>query len=371
MTEPAPNPKAGLPELLGLPFPVRRHPGHAHMEVHLRHWADQFGLTPTSETAQHLTASRFAAMAAHAYPSAPQPRADWAADWITWLFLLDDQLEEGAHGSENRWSEVIDAVRAVLRSPQAVGAAGPPLIRAWADLCSRVGPWATPAWKARFGAHLLESLHGALQEIRLRDQGIPPTLDEYTALGRASSASLPVFDTVEICVGAELPEHLYNITLYREFLHAAADVFCWSNDLCSVQKERDAGMVTNLVLVLEHHDGLLPDEALGAIRALIRRRVQDLLAAREQLHHLEPSLSLPPAQARALHQNVTALCEWLTGTLWWHTAGGTTRYKVTDPDSAPPPIADLLTGPDDALPCHPGRREGDRVGQPGSVARRG
>lgn len=344
MTDPDRNLKAGLPELLGLPFPVRRHPGHAQMEEHLRRWADRFGLTPTPETARQLAASRFAAMAAHAYPSAPQPRADWAGDWITWLFLLDDQLEEGAHGSENRWQEVIHAVRAVLQSPDRSSAAGPPLIRAWADLCTRLGPWATPAWKARFGAHLLESLHGALKEIRLRDRGIPPTLDEYTALGRVSSASLPVFDTVEVCAGAELPEHLHNTPLYREFLHAAADVFCWSNDLCSVQKERDAGMVTNLVLVLQHHDGLPPEDAAATAHALTRRRAQDLLAAREQLHLWAASDSLPPAQAYALHQSVTALCDWLTGTLWWHSADVTTRYQPTGPDRRPP-IADLLTAP--------------------------
>lgn len=138
---------------------------------------------------------------------------------------------------------------------------------------------------------------------------------------------------------------IYNTPLHQEFVHAAADVFYWSNDLCSVQKERDAGIVTNLVLVLQHQDALPDEEAVAAARTLIQHRVQDLLAIREQLHSSAVSDSLPPAGAHALHESVEALCEWLTGTLWWHTSSDTIRYQPTAPDSTPPPIADLLTAP--------------------------
>lgn len=337
------NKDPGTPLTLNLPFPVRCHPAAAEIESNVLTWAEEFGLTPTPNARALLAGSRFGQMAAYAYPTASLPDAEWAAAWITWLFLLDDQLEEGAYGTEYAYRPVIEAVSQVLRS-QDTKKPGAPLIRALADLNRQLVGWATPVWKRRWAAHTINSLKGALQETRLRDRAVPPSLAEYTMLGRISSASLPVFDTVELCAGVHLSDTAYRHPSYQKIVMAAADVFCWGNDLCSVDKEADCGIVTNLVRVLEHHQQMSRTDAVHAARTLIRQRADDLAAACDAFSTGSPYLGSAPhsgsAERASIEQAVTALCAWLGGTLWWHTAGTTIRYRPHTTGSTVPP--DLL-----------------------------
>ncbi|WP_370949368.1 hypothetical protein AB5J62_17990 [Amycolatopsis sp. cg5] len=297
-----------------IPFPVKRHPDIDEIESHTLAWAARFGLVSSEEAKQRLAASRFGEYAAFTYPDAPWPEAGIAGDWLTWAFLIDDQYEDRNLVTEEDWREIVAATGDVLsgRPPRFEA----PLIAALADLTGRLYTLSSPAWRKRFTEHFTAMITGASREIRLRDTGVPPTKAEYVELRRDVGAMRVVFDTMEICVRTELGDESYRYPAYQEIVTAGADIVTWTNDLHSVTKEVEAGMVTNMVLVLSHHENLTLAEAADATVDLIEGRVSDLRAAMSLLH-----------DDRTL-RCARAVCDWVAGSDHWHLSR-TERYGAS------------------------------------------
>jgi len=312
--------------LINLPFAARRHPDSARIETSTREWITRFGLGRSDADTEGLVQSRFGEAAAYGYPDAPLPVAELAAGWFAWLFFNDDHHEEGPHGSTQNWADVTEAVRGTLETGEAAGPlADTPLIRALADLSYRFDALASPAWKRRFARHLMGVMTGGLRDIQLRDGGTPLPLVEYIPLRRDASAVLTCFDVIEVCAHAELPDHVYRSPALQEIILAGADLFSWINDLYSLDKEIACGIVSNLILVLQHERRLKREQAFVAARELINDRVNDLLAAEQRLPELIGTLQLDAATQHTVHRYVAGIRDCIAGSNEWH-AHGTRRY---------------------------------------------
>ncbi|MFD7511776.1 terpene synthase family protein [Streptomyces sp. NPDC059853] len=320
-----------------LPVTARRHPEAARLTRHAQAWAERFELIHGAEDARRLARGAPAELAAAMLPDAPRPEAELAACWMTWTFFLDDAYEEGPGGTTTAWSAVTDTFRPLLAwQPPPPGA--PPLFRALGDLMDRLRVLTSPAWRRRFSGHLADGLAAVRREIELRDAGVPPTLAEYRTLRRDTSGFVPTLDILEVCHRAELPRTVYDAPRYQDLLRAAIDTNAWSNDLYSLDKEVACGLVTNLVLILEHERGLTRTDARRTASAMIEERAADLTRA---LHRLTPG-DAPLARC------ATAVAHLVAGWLEWH-ARGTDRYTAPAPGCAPVPPArtdpDRLSGP--------------------------
>jgi len=311
---------------INLPFPARQHPESARIETSTRDWVIRFGLADGAAGKQGLVQSRFGEAAAYGYPDAPLPEAELAAGWFAWLFFIDDHHEEGAEGSAQKWTGVTEAVCGVLEQGLPTGPlADTPLIRALADLSPRFDARASPAWKERFTRHLMGIMTGGLHDIQLRERGTPLPLAEYIPLRRDASAVLTCFDVIEICGQTELPDQVYHSAVFQEIVLAGADLFSWINDLYSLDKEIACGIVSNLILVLQHERHLSREQAFIAARALISDRVNDLLAAEERLPELIDTLQLDTAIQAAVYRYVAGIRDCIAGSNQWH-AHRTRRY---------------------------------------------
>ncbi len=321
---------------INLPFPARQHPESARIETSTRDWVIRFRLTRSAAGKQELIQGHFGEAAAYGYPDAALPEAELAADWFVWLFFADDHHEEGSDdGTAQKWTDITEAVRGMLeRRLPADSLPNTPLIRALADLLARFDAWSCAAWKERFNRHLMDFVVGGLHDIQLREGGIPLPLAEYIPLRRDASAVLTCFDVIEICVHIELPDQIYHSPLFQEILLAGADLFSWINDLYSLEKEIACGIVSNLVLVLQHERRLNRKQAFIAARGLINDRVNDLLAAEERLPKLIDTLQLDNATQAALYRYVAGIHDCIAGSNQWH-AHSTRRYQKT------PQTADL------------------------------
>ncbi|TWP48502.1 hypothetical protein FKR81_28365 [Lentzea tibetensis] len=299
-----------------IPFPVRQHPDRSRIETSTRDWAARFGLVDGDDAKRNLAAARFGEYAAYTHPAAPWPEAGITADWLTWAFLIDDQYEDGELATADTWREIIAAVTDVLAArPPSGPFADAPLIAALADLTTRLYALASPAWQKRFTSHFAAMVAGALREIELRHAGIAPMRADYVELRRDAGAMRVVFDIMEICIRAELSDEVYRDPLYQEIIESGADVVTWTNDLHSAAKELSAGMVTNMVLVLHHHEGMDLPRAAEATRNLVALRVADLDIAVRRLGDGHPA-----------RRCAEAVCDWVAGSNSWH-AAGTDRYR--------------------------------------------
>ncbi|MEV6236267.1 terpene synthase family protein [Lentzea sp. NPDC051838] len=216
------------------------------------------------------------------------------ADLLTWMFVIDDHYECSAGL-----------------------AADGPLIAALADVSMRLGNISTLEWRDRFHGHFAAMLAAATAEIGLRDAGSPPDFDDYVTLRRNAGAMKVVFDVLEVCLGVELSSDSYHSELYQEVVLAGTDVVTWTNDLYSYEKEMAGGLMTNMVVVL-NHSGLDLTEAVDETVRLIGERAGALRDAVASLSEGDPAFRC-----------ATAVCDWVAGSNRWH-ACGTDRYGPTE-----------------------------------------
>ncbi len=335
---------------ISLPFPARRHPDAEAIEEKCHDWALRFDLVRSERAAQALAASRFGEFAAYAYPTAPLLEAELAAEWFTFQFMADDQYEEGAHGTPEGWAGIAHGVRGALEC----GPIGPlldtPLIRALADLSRRLDVLASSAWKQRFTAHFMDTMHAVFREMELRDRGIPPGFEEFVGLRRDAGSVFPCLDVVEVCMQAELAPEVYLSAPYQELFVSATDIVIWTNDLYSLDKEVACGIVTNVVLVLERQRGLDRQQALSATHAMIDERVSSLVAAERRLPQFARATGLDKSARQNLYRCGAGVLDFVAGSNHWH--ANTSRYQQLPGGVAADAVEDLFRVRicDDGLP---------------------
>jgi hypothetical protein len=308
-----------LPGLLGasLPIPHLVSPYAGVLEEHLHGWVRRHGLVRSEAAARRFDAARFGYFAACVYPTAPNPAP--AAEWVTWLFMFDDQFDDGPLGRRpDEVAGLLSGLRAVL--PVDLRPVSPPagLAAALAGIWAAVAPAMTPAWRRRFVRHAGAYLDSYRQEAVNRRHGRPPDLPAYIELRRATGAVPTCLDMIEVAAGFSLPPALAGSHGYRALALAANDIICWTNDILSVDKELARGEVNNLVLVLRHATGRSLPASVRCAVDMLAGRWRDFLAA-------AAALPLAPDDGPELAYCVAAMKQWIAGSLHWHQSSA--RYR--------------------------------------------
>jgi hypothetical protein len=337
---------AGLPDISS-PFPYRVNPHADGARRHLARWARDAGLVNRESARQRFERADFGWFAALVYPDASAPHLDLMADWFAWLFLVDDQLDDGLFGrSQDQVGDVIGQMRAVLegRVQHAVpaGREVPTVVSSLADLWRRTTADAPPGWPRRFIGHLEQCLStAALWEAANRIGGVVPAEDTYIANRRHTGAIYVCMDLIEIVRPTEMPASVRDSREFTAALDAACNVVCWTNDVYSLAKERALGEVHNLVYVVEHHRGLAQPDALDHVRTAIAEETGLFLAYERR------ALAAHPDWAEPLGRYLLGMRTWMRGNLDW--SRRTKRYRTSAATGEERPeeyLEDRLTGAD-------------------------
>jgi hypothetical protein len=298
---------------------------------HTRRWVDATGLVRSQVSATHFEQIDTGRLTGWIHPDALADRRETIADWFSWLFIFDDQCDEGSAGRDPALlSGTVRAIEAVLDAP-CPDAAGP-LPAAMADICARIRAAAPAPWWQRFSWHVREYLHACLREAANRARGHTPVPADYPRGRREGGAILPCLDLAEFATSHYLDDRLYWLPGYQAAREAAADIICWTDDLATVAKEHARGDVHNLVIVLAEHHDLTWGQATAQASGLLRRRIADYRSAEEVLLQSEPS--------QALETNLRGLRQWMRGHLDWGVE--TARYRhVSHAPGDPAYVEDL------------------------------
>jgi hypothetical protein len=324
-------------------FPLPRTPvgtWYHEAEAHTREWVRRTGIVRSDGARSHFNSISAGRLAACVYPFALPETREAVTDWFSWLFVLDDQCDEGPAGRDPSALDVL--LRPIWSVLSASGAlrtgSDSPLAEALADLCERIRPTVPAVWWARFVGHLEEYLVGCHWEATNRTQGTVPLLDEYPANRRAAGAIMPSLDLMEFAAGEFLPDSVYADADYRRAVTAAADVVCWTDDVATVAKERARGDVHNLVIVLAHGDVRRDwNRAEMTATAMFEERLNEFLDAERVLLAPGPTVD---AHRDQVARNVAGLRAWMRGHLEWGLE--TARYReVTRGTGVPVYIEDL------------------------------
>ncbi|MFB6781627.1 terpene cyclase [Streptomyces sp. NPDC056352] len=315
-----------LPDIY-CPFPQRTNPHVAHTREHLDHWTRNTGLVHRDSARERFEQADFGAFVGMVYPTANEPNLDLVADWFVWLFLVDDQLDDGYLGrSPERVRDVVTLMRSVVEGTGTGPLPDedlPAAVVALADLWERTTPNAAAHWLRRFAWHLVTYLTTATTwEAGNRADGVVPSEETYIAKRRHTGAIHVCMDLIEIVAGIEAPESIHNDPRFIVAVEASCNVVCWANDVYSYEKEQVLGEIHNLVHLVRHHRGYGKQQALEHVCAEIATETERFLAAEAELLMAYPQLS------GMLLPYLDGMRSWMRGNLDW--SRQTPRYNPAD-----------------------------------------
>ncbi len=251
--------------------PCRMHPAVHAIEAAVVDWAHRTGLRAEQGVGFHRMAGR-------AFAEFDAAAAALFAQWLTWLFHLDDELDEGPCP--------LEVFQGMLE-----GACDHPLEAAFADLWRVTSSRMSDQWRRRFAVSLQRQHYACRTEAANRVSGTIPTLAEYPALRRGTVGPY-LYDLVEPCLRVEVPTWVHRSEPWQELVNSCSDVTAWCNDVASRPKER--GDAHNLVVIARHELGLGDREAVSWVLDRIAERCRDMQEAARQL----PLDDLAPRTAR-------------------------------------------------------------------------
>jgi hypothetical protein len=311
-----------------VPFAAETSPHIDAARRHLERWVRDYGLIRKASAAQRFTRADFAWFAGRTYPTADENDLELVADCFAWLFLLDDQLDDGSVGRDlSRVRSLQYELASILLGPHRTttspatndDTASVGLVKALVDLWARLDGRTTVEWRSRFVGHVAKSALAAEWEAENRIRGAVPDERTYIENRRHTGAIYVCMDLIEIVERINIPDAVYSSQLFSDALNAACDVVCWTNDICSLDKEHALGEHHNLVSIFEHTKGLNRDQAVARV-------MQAIAAAVGRFLELEPDLLRVFGSDRdAVSRYLAGMRSWMRGNVDWSLT--TRRYR--------------------------------------------
>lgn len=320
------------------PIPPAIHPRHERINEGTTAWANAFAIG-SPELRDKLVAHNIGTFAARVLPEGREEVVAILADFIIWLFGVDDGLcEEGELGRDP--AELTGELARMLRvaqNPEAPILAANPLADGLRDLRHRISRYATPGQEARWVDALREYFFSVVWEASHRSRQTVPGLNDYTLMRLYDGATSVVPPLLEMGHGYELHPNERDSTAVRAAAEMAYFIITWDNDLFSYHKEsRAQRYYLNVLRVLEHEQRLAPAEALTVAIAQRDRVMCLFLRLRDQL---------AATGSPQLRQYLENLGTFIRGAQDW---GISSRRYTTPDDPADLPLTFRDTPTDDS-----------------------
>ena len=274
-------------------------------------WAHCFNLIRESDFT-HADRLHYGLLAAHAYPTAQSvEQLQIAADWISWLFLMDDHVDEAGIGRDvEQLTQLHNRFVAVLQGDEPT-AADWHLTHALSELRGRMLNYADTTWLRRFSRHAELYFHANCWEASNRESGLTPTLETYYVARRFTGAVYACFDLIQITDKVHLPFYVLHHPVVEEITSVANNLICWCNDILSYTKEMQQGDVHNLVLIVQHEQQVSLSDAVIQAVAIHNTETDRFMSLIDELPHFGVAID------GDLAHYVIGLQHWIRANLDW------------------------------------------------------
>ncbi|WP_328315402.1 terpene synthase family protein [Streptomyces sp. NBC_00388] len=315
-----------IPEIYA-PFTDTVNPHAPFVKTIAERWIEEAGLTPTPGARDRMRRTDPYGAAAYTWPHANFPELILMTKWLTTVFRLDDQLDEGPTGSHpGQCAAVIFGLYQVLdghhpRSPS-------PILNAFAELWDQTRHLLPQPWTATLTANIKRWLSTYQEESLLRAAGIMPDLATYLQR-REYSVGMPwLYDLATLSLHPLLPATTLTSPSMRTLRRAASLHSGLVNDLHSATREALTGYPCNAVLIIENTTGTTRQRAADTVNDLITTLAHEMTAAQHTLTtELDHAHTPPPARAAVLlHAERITACT--RGQITWHATSP--RYATDD-----------------------------------------
>lgn len=319
--------KTKIPQIF-CPFPSMLNPFAKEADQHTADWVHHFDLVRSDKARERFRRARFAMLSSRAFPSAGRFKLCIAAEFNTWLFLLDDKNDESRFGKRDFLEMVHSFVTMILNNNQVVAPAeGMPLANSFADLWKRLKKISSPAWQQRFQQSMIDYMDACLWEVDNRIRHQAPSVKDYIEKRPYTGALYADIELIEVLESIYLPDEVRHHESVQQLALACNNVVCWANDLFSFDKERRQGDVHNLVVVLKEERELGLQDALAETARMHDEEVRRFISLSENL----PSFGTETNEE--LQRYVGVLKAWMRANLDW-SFQDTARYRMNITETA-------------------------------------
>jgi (+)-beta-caryophyllene/(+)-caryolan-1-ol synthase len=288
-----------------MPFPpVPANPAIGLYANRIWAWVDQSGIAGDEDVRRLLRRADPELTTARYFPTAAPDLFVYLAQLMAWIFVNDDQFDDGCLGRDPARCRAAVATRVGVldgRVPEGV------MERSLADLWSRLPQGRSRGWYATFRHDLKAFLHTYTVESAERQSGRWPGIDAYLAHRRDTAGTRWCADLMEVVVDVDLPEHIRRLSAYQALKDAAAGHCGLFNDIHSAGKEAATGQIHNAVCLLMHRRGYSPEEAV--------RLVSDM--ATDCVHAFDEAARALP-ESGGLGRWITGVQQLVRGNVDWH-----------------------------------------------------
>ncbi|RPE13287.1 hypothetical protein EGT74_07080 [Chitinophaga lutea] len=316
-----------LPQIY-CPFPSMLNPFAKEAEKHTADWVSRFELVKSEKAWERFRRAKFAMLSARAFPTAGRFELCIAAEFNTWLFLLDDKNDESMFGKLDYLQMVHSFVTMILQNNVVVAPdEGMPLANSFADLWKRMKRIGSAAWQKRFVKSMTDYLDACLWEVENRIQHKAPAVADYIEKRPYTGALFADIELIEVLESIYLPDEVRTHETVVQLSLACNNVVCWANDLFSFDKERRQGDVHNLVVVLKEERGLTLEAAINEAARMHDAEVRRFISLSESLPAFGEETN------DELQRYITVLKAWMRANLDW-SFGDTARYRMNITETA-------------------------------------
>lgn len=284
-------------------------------------WVQHWGLLPSTASQESFAASQFTELVGCAYPHASSDLLALIADWNSWTFLVDTQLDLYDLGRDPDLLRSFAATTALIMADRRcqVDPNWPPLLLAFAEIIDRLREYATLTWMRRFRHHVGATFSQCIAEAQYRQSGTLVSEKLYLSMRPHTSGVYCFLDLIELAESAPLPDHVRGHPYLVSLTALTTQIIFLANDMASAEKERLQGDGNNLVLIVEREQQLTSAQAMAYVQARHDRLVPIFLSAREHLPSVDYVTNL------AVTRYVRGLEYWIRANADWSILSG--RYN--------------------------------------------
>ncbi|MCL6751123.1 terpene synthase [Nostoc sp. CCCryo 231-06] len=292
------------------------------LEQYSVEWVLGFNLLANESSYQRFCKSKFFLMAATTYPYCNFQELKIANDWLSWLFIWDDQCDLSELKTQPELLKAIHKRFLEILNGAEVTSHDIPLSRALSNLREPMLEKASVKWLNYFICGFEKYLYGCFEEANNRVDGIVPDTDTCIAMRRLSAGADVTLPLIELCDQLIIPDFLRKQHIFKQLNEITNNLLGWSNDIFSLSRELATGHVHNLVFVLHCQHKISLEEAMKIATKMHDDEIQKLIDLEAKIPSFGEEIDAE------LAKYILGIHAWIRGNLDWYSF--TARYKTVE-----------------------------------------
>ncbi|MBW4616747.1 MAG: terpene synthase [Desmonostoc vinosum HA7617-LM4] len=292
------------------------------LEEYALEWVLRFQLLANESSYQRFCKSKFFFLAASAYSNCQLEELRIANDWLSWVFIWDDQCDLSDLGKQpevlkayhRRFIEILNGAELTNQDI--------PLSYALRDLRQRMLKKCTPEWFDYFVYRYEGYFDGCVEEAINRAQGITPDIDGYMLIRRLSLGGYLCLALVEFCNYLTIPDFLRNHEVMKQLKIKTINILAWCNDIFSLYREISSGDVHNLVWLIHYQQQVSLEQAMLKATEMHDQEVKSLIDLEASISSFGDELDIE------LKKYIAGIHSWIYANLAWYFQSG--RYQTVE-----------------------------------------